>query len=216
MGMGSARRAFCKIMHRLVVTCYLNFQRMTNPGQLLKKKNKIFVIVGSASNYSSNEKLVEIIAARTKDHFELLVYKDLKKLPHFDPDLSNDNPPESIINLRNAIQNSDGLIICTPEYIFSIPGSLKNAIEWCVATTVFSDKPTGLITASLSGKIAHEELMLIMKTVMCKFTDETSLLIEGIKGKMDMNGQLNDKKTDEELDRFIVSMKNLVDGASQS
>src|SRR5690606_18112041 len=104
-------------------------------------------------------------------------------LPHFDPERAIDNTPETILNFRQSIENADGLLICTPEYVFSIPSGLKNAIEWCVATNVFSGKPTGLITASANGESGHAELQLIMKTVMADFTSETTLLINGIKGK---------------------------------
>ncbi len=87
------------------------------------------------------------------------------------------------------------MIICTPEYIFSIPSGLKNAIEWCISTTIFSDKSIGLITVSASGEKGHKELQLIMKTAMSKFTDETTLLIPGIKGKFDEQNNLTDEET---------------------
>lgn len=145
-------------------------------------KKDIFVIIGSAGKNSANEKLMDYIVGLTTDMFTMTVFKDLKSLPHFDPELSIHHPPKEIIELRNHIDHADGIIICTPEYVFSIPSGLKNVIEWCVATTVFTDKPTGLITASASGKQGHEELKLIMKTVMANFTEQTTLLIPGIKG----------------------------------
>lgn len=74
-------------------------------------------------------------------------------------------------------------MISTPEYIFSIPSGLKNAIEWCVSTNVFSDKPLGLITASANGLKGHEVLQMIMRTLETRFNENTLLLIQGIKGK---------------------------------
>ena len=176
------------------------------------EKKKIFVIIGSASRNSANEKLINHLAELTKEFFNLIVFKDLKTLPHFDPELSTDNPPKKIIDFRNNIENAEGIIICTPEYVFSIPSGLKNGIEWCVSTTVFSDKPTGLITASASGQKGHEELQLIMKTVMAKFTDKTTLLIQGIKGKINEQGQITDDKTKESLKDFTDAFKNLLPG----
>jgi NAD(P)H-dependent FMN reductase len=134
----------------------------------------------------------------------------LKTLPHFDPELSSENPPKQIIKFRKSIDQADGIIICTPEYIFSIPSGLKNAIEWCISTTIFSDKPSGLITASASGQKGHEELQLIMKTAMAKFTNETTLLIQGVKGKFDEQGNLSDLETQKQLDKFITDFNNLV------
>ncbi len=173
-------------------------------------KKNIFAIIGSASSESANLKLVETIAKLTKDEFNLTIFNDLKRLPHFDPELSTDHPPKEIIEFRSAIETADGVIICTPEYIISIPSGLKNAIEWCVSTTVFSDKPTALITASASGKNGHEELQLIMKTILAKFTDETTLLIQGIRGKFDEQGELNDQETLRQLKLFIHEFKVLL------
>lgn len=176
----------------------------------MTKKKNILAIIGSASSNSANLKLVEQIALLTKDNFNLRIYNDLKTLPHFDPELSANHPPEAIIALRNAIQNADGILICTPEYIFSIPSGLKNAIEWCIVTTIFSDKPTGLITASASGQKAHQELQLIMQTAMAKFTTETTLLVSGIKGKLDHQGNFNDDATQQQVLNFIDAFVGLV------
>jgi len=173
-------------------------------------KKNIFVIIGSASRNSANQKLVENFANLTKDDFSLTIFNDLKTLPHFDPELSVDHPPKQIIELRNEIEKADGILICTPEYVFSIPSGLKNAIEWCVSTTVFSDKPIGLITASANGEKGHDELKLIMKTVMTKYTNDTALLIQGIKGKINELGQIIDQKTIDDLKRFTTAFKALV------
>lgn len=175
----------------------------------MSNKKNIFILIGSASTNSVNEKLINIFINLTKDFFSFTVFKDLKSLPHFDPEISADNPPDTIIEFRNNIKKADAILICTPEYVFSIPSGLKNAIEWCVSTIVFSDKPTGLITASASGEKAHEELQLIMKTLMSKFTDETTLLIQGAKGKVNEQGQFSDNKTEEEFLKFIDAFKTL-------
>src|SRR6478735_2764883 len=166
-------------------------------------KKNILAIIGSASKNSSNLKLVQKIAALTKDYFDITIFDRLSSLPHFDPELSVGNTPEIISDFRQLIQESNGVIICTPEYVFSIPGSLKNVIEWCVATTVFSRKPVGLITASASGEKGHEELKLIMRTIEALFTEDTTLLIKGIKGKITESGNINDDRTVEQLIAFI-------------
>lgn len=175
----------------------------------MERKN-IYVIIGSASADSANLKLVQKIAAITKDELNLTIFNDLKSLPHFDPELSAHNPPKVIVEFRNAIKQADGVIICTPEYIFSIPSGLKNAIEWCIATTIFSDKPIGLITASANGQKGHEELQLIMKTAMARFTNKTTLLISGIKGKFDLNDNLISNEVLDKLSDFIKEFKKLV------
>jgi NAD(P)H-dependent FMN reductase len=172
----------------------------------MKKKN-IFAIVGSASRNSSNQKLVDNIAKMTMDDFNITVYSDLKRLPHFDPELSIENTPQEVLDFRENVNQADAILICTPEYVFSIPSGLKNVIEWCIAVTVFTDKPIGIITASANGEKGHEELQLIMRTLMTKFTEETTLLIQGIKGKINEEGEITNSDTLAQLKKFIEAFK---------
>ena len=176
----------------------------------MRDKKNIFAIIGSASSNSANLKLVEYISKITSEDFNLTIFNDLKTLPHFDPELSADNPPRQIIEFRKNIEQANGIIICTPEYVFSIPSGLKNAIEWCIATTVFSNKPIGLITASANGKKGHEELQLIMKTAMAKFSENTSLLIQGIKGKFDEQGNVIDTEIEMQIEKFSDELTKLI------
>jgi len=173
-------------------------------------KKNIFAIVGSASKNSSNLKLIEHIAELTQEEFDFTIFDSLAELPHFNPELSVENTPPEILNFRETILKADGLLICTPEYIFSIPSGLKNAIEWCVSTTVFSGKPLGMITASASGLKAHEELQLIMRTLETKFNECTLLLIQGVKGKFE-NDNIVDAKTVNDLNTFIKGFKDLLE-----
>ena len=175
----------------------------------MSKKN-ILAIIGSASQPSSNESLVNSISQIIGDDFQITIFKDLKQLPHFDPELSSNNPPVSIVNLRATIEQAEGIIICTPEYIFSIPSGLKNMLELCVATTIFQDKPLGIITASASGEKGHAELQLIMQTVMAKFNEDTTLLIKGIRSKIAENGEIKDLQLEQELRKFLKALRRLI------
>ena len=162
--------------------------------------NSILAICGSASLHSANEQLLQVLA-QAKD-WNVEIFNGLKSLPHFDPELSTNNPPAEIVELRRRIEDAEGVIICTPEYVFSLPAGLKNALEWCVATTVFGNKPTGLITASAQGEKVHEALQLIMKTLGARFTPETTLLIQGVRGKVNTAGEITDPATTESLQAF--------------
>jgi chromate reductase, NAD(P)H dehydrogenase (quinone) len=169
----------------------------------------IWTINGSTSSHSSNEKIIDHSAVATSGFFTLDVLSNLKNLPHFDPGRPASRPPQQIINLRNRIRHTDGILICTPEYVCSIPGGLKHIIEWCVAITIFSDKPTGIITASANGQQAHEALKMIMKTVTANFTDKTTLLIQGIKGKIDAKRRKKTRKQTITLAQFIQAIRAL-------
>ncbi|MBW4360608.1 NADPH-dependent FMN reductase [Flavobacterium taihuense] len=176
----------------------------------MKSIKKIFAISGSTRSNSSNLKILKQIAELSKDLFELKIFESLAEIPHFNPDLDTENPPQQVTNFRNEIQKADGIIICTPEYVFSIPGSLKNALEWCVSTTIFSKKKVGLITASASGEKGHEELQLIMKTIEANFNEDTSLLIQGVRGKVSSEGAIEDRLTLEQIRKFIAAFDNLL------
>lgn len=170
---------------------------------------KVLAIIGSASSNSANHTLIKELIKSTSNELEIDVIYNLKTLPHFDPELAVHNPPNEIVALRKRIEEADGIIISTPEYVFSIPSGLKNLIEWCVATTVFSNKPTGLITASASGQKGHEELQLIMRTVMANFTESTTLLINGVKGKVGVN-EITDSQTAKDFQSFIFAFIDLI------
>ena len=172
------------------------------------KKNKIFAITGSTRKNSSNFKILKFISENINSQFEVEIFEDLEAIPHFNPDLDNEFPPEKVISFRNKIVQADGILICTPEYVFSLPGSLKNALEWCVSTTIFSNKKAGLITASASGKMAHEQLLLIMKTLEANFEESNQLLIQGVRGKIDETGKIVNLQTLESLQLFINNFQN--------
>ncbi|TZF99951.1 NAD(P)H-dependent oxidoreductase (plasmid) [Chryseobacterium panacisoli] len=155
----------------------------------MPSQKKIVVIIGSASENSSNQKLMEqILKKRESTDFQM--YNNLSFLPHFDTAITDENIPDEVLKIREDIKNSAGVIFSTPEYIFSIPGRLKNLLEWCVSTTVFSEKPVAVITASASGEKGHEELLMILKTLGAVTDDKHQALIKGIKGKFDSNGLL--------------------------
>ena len=172
---------------------------------MTNQKKKILAISGSTRKNSSNFKILEFISKNINKEFEVEIFEDLENIPHFNPDLDTENPPEAVIQFRNKIDAAAGVVICTPEYVFSLPGSLKNALEWCVSTTVFSHKKVGLITASASGEKGHEQLGLIMKTIEAGFTDQTQLLIQGIRGKLGTDGTITDEKT---LCNLVVFVRN--------
>ncbi|UIR57282.1 NAD(P)H-dependent oxidoreductase [Sphingobacterium sp. SRCM116780] len=167
-----------------------------------KRNKKILAIIGSATPNSSNQKFVEKIIEKV-DHFDITMYNSLSELPHFNTELTEHNVPEKIKNIRELIEHSDGILFSTPEYIFSIPSGLKNLLEWCVSTMIFTNKPISVLTASSSGIKGHEELHLILETLGAIIRPENSILIKGIKGKFDQYGNI-----DKELLQHVLSIMN--------
>lgn len=165
---------------------------------------KIVAIVGSLRMQSSNRRLMREVESLATGVFEIDFYEELGRLPHFNPDLDTENPPLEVVAFRQRIAAADGVLVCTPEYIFGLPGSLKNAFEWCVSTTLFSGKPVAFITASVLGTKAHDELRLTMAALEAKFTTETLLLVKGVKGTFESEaGRLSDPQ-------IITSLMQLI------
>lgn len=147
--------------------------------------------------------LIKAIAALSSKDLDIKIYSKLSQLPHFDPDVDDTNLPEVIEEFRNEIKGADGVLICTPEYVYSLPGSLKNAIEWTVSTILFLNKPVALITASGLGEKAHESLQLIMKTVGPEFSADTQLLIQAARSKVNRNQEIIQEET-------LIRVKDLI------
>lgn len=170
---------------------------------------KILAICGSTRQVSANLQIIKALEAMAGDTWELTLYTNLTELPYFNQDVTEEQTPASVTEFRKAIDAADGVLICTPEYIFSLPGILKNALEWTVSTTVFSDKPTALITASSSGEKAHESLLLVMKTLGVKTTDEACLWIAGAKSKLNAEGRVTNEALTTQLKKLVDSLNRL-------
>ncbi len=173
----------------------------------MKLKKRIIGLCGSASQNSGNLAILHYLKETYSSEMEFEIIDNLSELPHFRTELTDHKVPEAIKMFRNKISKADGVLFCTPEYIFSIPSALKNALEWSVSTTIFSTKPVGIITASASGEKGHEELKLIMKTLQSTFSDDTTLLISGIKGKIITDKKIPDEKTKKELNNLFTAFK---------
>jgi chromate reductase len=176
----------------------------------MSDKKRILAIIGSTRENSTNLQIVKAISKIFSEKAHFFIFDTIADLPHFNPDLDNEQLPESIHAFREGIKIADGILICTPEYVFSLPGSLKNALEWTVSTTLFSKKPVALITASASGEKAQEELHLIMNTLEAKFNNNTTLLIKGARGKADENGNIKDEETALNLKKVMVHFLELL------
>src|SRR6266545_4367510 len=92
-------------------------------------KIKILGIAGSLRKKSFNKGLLRAAAELKPDNMEIEIF-DIKDIPSYNSDLEPDNVPEPVKELKKKIAESDGLLIATPEYNYSIPGVLKNAIDW--------------------------------------------------------------------------------------
>lgn len=141
---------------------------------------------------------------------EVNIYNGLGLLPHFNPDLDNENPPAEVSDWRHQLKNANAVLICTPEYAFGVPGSLKNALDWTVSSGEFVDKPVALITASSVGSNGHAALLLTLGAITAKITDDTALLIPFIRTKVNPDGSITDAEVLASLKKVAGALINAI------
>ena len=112
---------------------------------------RILGLSGSLRRGSHNASLLRAAAELLPPGMELEVFGGLRELPPYDPDLDTDPAVPAVAGLRDAITNADAILIATPEYNGSMPGLLKNALDW--ASRPFPDnalrgKPVAVMGAS--------------------------------------------------------------------
>src|SRR5688572_2786888 len=95
---------------------------------------KILAISGSLRNNSSNTALVRAIIKLAPPGMEFRMYEGLGTLPHFIQGMDGMNSPDTVREFRSLVEHADGVMICTPEYAFGVPGVLKNALDWLVGS----------------------------------------------------------------------------------
>jgi chromate reductase len=135
---------------------------------------KIGYFVGSLASGSINRILANALIGLAPDDLEFTEIP-IKDLPLYSYDYDADFPPEGRA-LKNAIEGSDGILFVSPEYNRSIPGALKNAIDWGSrpwGTNSFARKPTGIIGAS-PGSIGTAVMQSSMRAVL-SFLDAPQL-----------------------------------------
>src|SRR6478752_4823175 len=133
-------KCFCKLHNKFILLTMLN------------NKIKILGISGSLRANSSATSVLKQAASLLPANTVFQLYDGLGQLPHFDDSFEI---PAEVIQFRQLIFEADGVLICTPEYAFGVPGSLKNALDWTVGTMEMNSKPTALITASTGGERGH-------------------------------------------------------------
>jgi chromate reductase len=112
---------------------------------------RILVIIGGISKDSINKKLFELIKPLAPKDFEFDIY-DISLLPFYSQDIESDFS-ESVLKFKEKIVACEGVLFITPEYNRSIPGVLKNAIDWCsrpYGAGLWNKKPSAVLGASMS------------------------------------------------------------------
>lgn len=116
------------------------------------KSLKLFTLVGGISSDSLNQKFYRSLKKLNLPHFEFASF-DISKLPFFTKDLEKD-PPDIVVEFKDDVRLADGILFITPEYNRSIPGVLKNAIDWCsrpYGENLWDEKFAAIMGASMGN-----------------------------------------------------------------
>ncbi|WP_409271740.1 NADPH-dependent FMN reductase [Neobacillus sp. SCS-31] len=179
---------------------------------------KIVAIVGSIRKDSLNMHLAKTMQERYQDKLDIEI-ADIRSLPFYDQDEEN-NPPQAVKEFKQKIANADGVIIITPEYNWSIPGVLKNALDWASRVEkVFIGKPVfpmGVTMGALGTIRAQLHLREILTGLQAKQMPPAGneVLIGFANQKFDaQTGRLVDEQTlgflDSKIEVFIDLMKTV-------
>ncbi|MGZ2500885.1 chromate reductase [Rhizobium beringeri] len=128
---------------------------------------RILAISGSARLNSTNTAMLRAIRTIAPSDIEVSIFDGVGRLPVFSPDLEGESLPEAVRDFIDVVAQSDGVIIASPEYVRSIPGGLKNAIDWLVSGDEIVHKPIALLHASHRG----DDMLAGLRTVLATITD---------------------------------------------
>lgn len=145
----------------------------------------LLAISGSARLQSTNTALLRALAAVAPDGIAVTVFDRIGDLPVFSPDLEGERTPPSVRAFMDLIATSDGLIVSSPEYVRTLPGGLKNAIDWLVSGDAIVGKPIALAHASHRGDDMLATLRTVLSTVSGNFNAELFLRFPLMKSSPD-------------------------------
>lgn len=179
---------------------------------------RLIGISGSLREKSYNTALLRAAATLMPSGAELVI-GDIKGIPLYDGDLETaSGVPRAAAELKDAIAAADGLLIASPEYNNSIPGVLKNAIDWLTRPPedikrVFSGKPVAVMGASPGGFgtiLAQNAWLPVLRTLGTQAWFGERLMVSRAQTVFDSNGAIVDPAQLEQLRKFIEGFVRFV------
>ena len=182
-----------------------------------KRMTSIAGISGSLRKGSLNAALLEACAAAAPENITLSI-GTIKGIPLYDGDVEMaDGIPPAVVALKTIVASADGLLIVTPEYNNSIPGVLKNAIDWMSRggdmKAVFGGKPVAIAGASPGGFgtiLSQNAWLPVIKALGATPWNGGRLLVSRANTRFDAEGKLMDEKTQAEIAAFMADFGTFV------
>ena len=165
----------------------------------MEKKFKILAFAGSLRKGSYNKALVRAAVEVAPENVAMEVF-DLEGIPPFNQDNEN-TPPERVTEFKEKIRTADALLIATPEYNYSVPGVLKNAIDWASRPNrgnPLEGKPVAIMSASmgkLGGARAQYHLRQSFVFLNMHPVNQPEVMLASAAENVDANGRLTNEQT---------------------
>jgi chromate reductase len=176
----------------------------------MKKAINILGFAGSLRKDSYNKALLRAATELAPKSAKLKIF-DLEGIPLFNQDLE-DHMPQKVKAFKAKIKAVDALLIATPEYNYSVPGVLKNAIDWAsrpFGHNSFEDKPVAIMSASpgmLGGTRAQYHLRQILVSLNIHAINRPEVCVMSVDEKIDEKGRLIDEETKERIRQLLESL----------
>jgi len=152
-------------------------------------------LCGSLRKASSNLTVLRAAGTLTGNGITFSIAAPLDRVPHFNPDLDDDAPPDAVTAWRAEMAKASAILICSPEYALGIPGVLKNALDWLVSSGELYDKPVGVITATPNyGGATHarDHLLDTLRAQNAAVIPGAQISIPFVRKRFDEQGNLID------------------------
>jgi chromate reductase len=175
---------------------------------------KILAISGSLRAASHNTALLRAAAELAPEGIEFELYEDLVALPPYNEDRDTDQPPTEVARLRDAIEDADAVLFATPEYNATMPGQVKQVVDWASRPrgpdAALWGKPVAAIGASVTdygAMWAQDHLRNALGLAGARVLD-TELAIAKAQDRFDTEGRLVDPETQEQLTELVEGLVN--------
>jgi chromate reductase len=172
---------------------------------------RVLAISGSLRAASHNTALLRAASGLAPDGVEVDLYEGLELLPPYNEDHDTDEPPVEVARLRDAIARADAVLFATPEYNGSVPGQLKNTVDWASRPhrqAALWGKPVGVVGASMSeyGALwAQDHLRKALGIAGARVAD-VELALGKAHERITPDGELTDIQAREQLSAVVAEL----------
>ncbi|HYI25202.1 MAG TPA: NADPH-dependent FMN reductase [Thermomicrobiales bacterium] len=177
----------------------------------MQDRIEVAAIVGSLRRQSMNRALMRTSMLLAPDTMRI-VEVDIDRLPFYNEDVERDGDPASVAELKSQLARADAVMIFTPEYCYSIPGVLKNALDWASRPerrSVLKGKPVGIVGASV-GRSGTMRAQLHLRQVLVQFgaipMPSPEMYVTFGEGKFNALGELTDSSSLDSLRQMLSAL----------